>query len=237
MNVNWLVFQKHDGDTFVEFAELLWLDGMLIHRRGGPKTWGTTEKTSLPDANSARSAAAEKRASLEADGFKVVREWVHDPSKFDFGLLQRELEIATKSAITKLRVDHPNLNAFALMTDDDAITIVPISCEFDSIQEADDGILFIPDEWDIWDADEEFDIPYRLILSQFQDDLSEVDFNEYRQGFRNAMINALVTLDSQGFFGKSTDRILMYYVSDSEQDADAMMRLNPDLFERWKAWS
>ena len=36
-------------------------------------------------------------------------------------------------------------------------------------------------------------------------------------------MSALANLDSQGVFGKRKDRVLLYHVTDAEQDADAII--------------
>jgi hypothetical protein len=235
-DINWLVFQKYDRATPVEFAELLWLDDTLTYRIGKLQTFGISKKTPFMDAEPLAKAVASKRASLESEGFTLVREWHFDRSRFDFALLQRELEVAIKSAVKQLRDDHADLNAFALMTDADAMTIALIAHEFESIEGADDYILFVPDEWEIWEGNVHFDIAYRLILSQHRDDLTTVDHDEYKSGFTEAADAALTILDSQGLFGDREDRLLLYYVSDSDQDDDAIKRLNSaELFARWKA--
>ncbi|HEV7281301.1 MAG TPA: DUF4303 domain-containing protein [Pirellulaceae bacterium] len=238
MNADWLVFQKQDSQNRpTEFAELLVHDAGLWRRHGNVNTWGDSEKRSLGDATDSEALAAERQA-LEQEGFRVVREWRFDASAFDFALLRRELEIAVEATVADLRRKHPGFNAFVLTTDGSRMTIGPISHAFESLADADDESLWIPAEWSIWPSGESFDIVYRLILSQHRDDLSLVAFEDYIDGFRDAVVGALEAVDAKGLFGPREARLLSFDLGDEGQDEDAMRRLNsPELFARWKAWA
>jgi hypothetical protein len=146
-NVNWLVLEKHDKGTLVGFAELLWVDGTLYQRVGKPMTFGTSTETTHPGAVALVDAVAAGRAALEADGYRTARQWHFDSEVFDYPVLQKEIEYATRRAVARLRQDHPRLNAFALVTDDAAMTIALAAHAFPTLDAAPDDVLFNPGEW------------------------------------------------------------------------------------------
>ena len=234
---NWLVYQSIDTGAPAEFAELLWLDNTLILRTGRFMTFGESRIHAFANAQLLQLEIAQQQQSVQAAGFKLVREWTFDPARFDFDLLQHELELATAATIAQLRAEYPRLNAFALATDDGAMTIFPIAHVFDSSAAADDDTLWSPDEWGISEHDEHFDVAYRLILSQHRDDLTKVVFRTFKSGFTKAALAALQQLDAQGVFGNRDQRVVLYHVTDDDQ-ASAMVKLlqSPALYRRWKAW-
>ncbi len=234
---NWLLFQKPNEAKPSEFAELLRQENSLYHRQGKIHTWGKSSVETYGDAVSIAAAIAARRTAIENEGFSLVRNWVFEPSQFDFSLLQTELELATKTMWQTLRAKNPAINAFALGTDHDAMTILPTAHHFESIADADDEILWCPDEWKISECDESFDIPYRLILSQKRDDLTKVGYSSYKSGFRSAAIGALEKLNSQGVFGEQSTRVVLFHFNGSAAKWGAVQRLNsPELYARWAKW-
>ena len=238
---NWLIFHKFDETIPIEFVELIWHGNALIHRRGKIMTFGSSNRESFSDADSLNTEVNERCTSIEQEGFTLIRKFDFNPSYFDFDLLRQEIEIATKLAFIYQRNRTPGVNAFAILTDSDAMTIGILAHAFESIAEADDDLLWIPDEWTLEDGEEYyFDIPYRLILSQHRDDLTQVNFSDYQLGFTESVISALENLDRNEFFGTQTERenmVLAYHVSDDDQNLNAYQRLNtPAMFKRFKKW-
>jgi hypothetical protein len=75
-------------------------------------------------------------------------------------------------------------------------------------------------------------------LSQHRDGLTRLAHARFRDGFSAAAVGALEALDGEGLFGPRDGRVLLFHVSDSDQDAGAIRRLNsPALIGRWQAWS
>lgn len=236
-NINWLLFLKPNEIEPVSFAELLWIDGRLYHNWGKVWTWGESTTEYFDKQVILEDAIESKRVALLDEGFTLVRTWSFEPTHFDFKLLKSEIELATSRMVRRLREKYPKVNAFALGTDHDAMTILPMAHCFDSIIDANDELLWAPDEWSISESDESFDIPYRLILSQKRNDLTKVDYLTYKSGFREAAIAALEKIDSDGVFGDRAKRVVLFHRNGSYAKWGAVKRLNSaELYARWENW-
>ncbi|MGV3619645.1 MAG: hypothetical protein ACO1OB_02440 [Archangium sp.] len=118
----------------------------------------------------------------------LAREWTFDPDAFDFALLEDELVTAMKRVLSRM----PGINAFALYTDESAMTIGAAAHRFESF---DDETLWWPPEWSLRDDGTDFDVPYRLILSQHRDMLTRVPFETFHEGFSAALVNAMKRIE------------------------------------------
>lgn len=171
------------------------LGGFL--RRGRWHTWGTSERVESAD---------QVRDQLINEGFEQVRAFHFDADTFDFALLEDELVKAATAAYSRLK--QQGINAFALFTDDGAMTIGVAANVFASIDDAAEDELRNPSEWSLDDSGRELDIAYRLILSRSRDELSRVEFSTFREGLFAAMENALKRID----FG---DTVVLSAVTDA----------------------
>jgi hypothetical protein len=226
-DTNWLLFQKRDAGALTAFAELLWLDGTLFSRKGKPSTFGESKREMYGDLETLDLLLAEKRMALEGDGFALTREWHFVPSAFDFALLQREVEDAGRAAFKAMRLQHQDSNAFAIVTDDSRMTIGPVVHSFPSIKSADRDQLWNPAEWANWKDAGEFDIAYRLILSQSRDDLSTFPFESFCDGFDEAVVTALEHLVREGTFSSGEPVVVIFSSTESEPKPAHCERLNP----------
>ncbi|PLY42450.1 hypothetical protein CSZ94_10860 [Janthinobacterium sp. ROICE36] len=183
------------------------------------------------------------RAAL-ADGHSLARETVINPAVFDFALLQTLVADAARLAVDAMRRAHPGqqLNAFALVSDDSAMTIGPMANIREALAASEYGeeMLWNPAEWAFDDGGAYFDSAYRLLLQAHRDLPFDVDFDTFRAGVFEACIAALMQLDAEGGFGTGAQRdagVLLFEVSDSAALEGAMARLNPPaVVARFEAW-
>ena len=211
---DWWLFHRVVDDVVAEFAEIVVVDDRALLRTGKVLTWGISEE--IDDVDAARNR-------LLTDGWIVTRRWEFSPTAFDDERFLDELTTAARTAFTALREEHPGLNAFALQTDDGAMTIAAVAhafadnddeCSNDVDSDDDDDIALSPSEWSVQDMHVVFDVAYRLILSQHRDDLSLVGFDQFRAAFDAAVIQTLSTLRDEGVFGD--DVTIIYDVTDGE---------------------
>ncbi len=237
---NWKLLYKYEEDTPVEFAELLWLDNDLFYRKGKSKTWGESHRFTF-NSDIERFAEIENITNdLVKDNYKVEREWLFNPKVFDFSLLCNEIEIAANRAFMAIKRNNVGVNAFSITTDDSIMTIGPIANAFPSFKEVEDEQLWVAQEWSIWDGNEYFDIPYRLILSQWRDDLSMLDYSLLRKDVINSFTLALANLKNKKLFHTDIEQkefILMVSVGNGYENPDSYKQLNhPKLYTRFKKW-
>jgi len=234
--VNWFLLYRGS-----EFAEVLAVESVVFRRTGKLHTWGKSERIECADAIAALEAAKQACADFERDGFVATRAWKFERDSFDFELFATELSEAVKKAFTRLRAQQLELNAFALMTDDSAMTLVAAAHHFPSIADAKDEVLWNPNEWSVWDKDApgDFDVAYRLILSQSRDELTRVEYGEYRDGFEEMSVRVLEQLKREALFGAAErEFVLLHDVTDSEGPTEALVsRLNSEtLGARYRGW-
>ena len=213
---------------------------------GAAMTWGEeTRKDYASEAEAHAAWLAHCRAAL-ADGHSLARESTIDPAVFDFALLQSLVTDATRLAVDAVRRAHTgqHIDAFALVSDDSAMTIGPMANSREALAASEYGeeMLWNPAEWAFDDGGAYFDSAYRLLLQAHRGLPFDVDFATFRAGVFDACIAALAQLDAEGCLGTGTQRhesVLLFEVSDSEPLAGAMERLNPPAvvarFVRWMA--
>jgi hypothetical protein len=237
VSTNWSLFYSYHDCRPTYFAELLWVGNTLYRRQGKLHTWGQSAREEYPNEETLLSAVSQQRKNIEQEGFVQARAWCFDPSHFDSAVLQAELAAAAKEMFAALKIKHPDVNAFAIGTDHDAMTFLPIAHAFPSLADAEDGVLWCPDEWQISECDEPFDIPYRYILSQKRDELTKVEYLTYKNLVHQAAKNALEELVSRGVFGEKSQRVVLFHVNGSPAKWGSIERFNsPDLYKRWGRW-
>lgn len=246
---NWLLYYKTAGGLPGEFAELLTHANALSYRTGNVKTRGESEDTPYADSNACRAAFDRRRRQIETAGFVLAREWHFDPPAFDFARLTQEIALAARQAFTLVRQVHADerINAYAVVTDDGAMTLVPAANSAEALKAAGDepDVLWNSGEWSCLEGGEFFDIPYRLLLTQHQGDWPKVPFEEFAAGVAEASVRALELLDRESFFGTGPERdnsVVLFQIADSEYLPDAVKRLNtPPAYARfrkwWKSWN
>ncbi|MCM2564528.1 DUF4303 domain-containing protein [Janthinobacterium kumbetense] len=244
MHSNYSLFYTFDGDRPARFREARVFGTTVWTASGAAMTWG--EETRNDYASEAEAHAvylAHGRAAL-ADGYALARSTVIDPAVFDFALLQTLVADAARRAVEAARRAHPgqHIDAFALVSDDSAMTIGPMANSREALAASEYGeeMLWNPAEWAFEDGGAYFDSAYRLLLQAHRDLPFDVDFAAFRSGVFDACIAALARLDAEGVFGTGAQRdesVLLFEVSDSEAVESAMARLNPPaVVARFEAW-
>ncbi|WP_219115846.1 DUF4303 domain-containing protein [Janthinobacterium sp. UMAB-56] len=244
MHSNYSLFYTLDGDLPVRFREARVFGTTVWTASGAVETWGEETRTQYASEAEAHAAyLAHCRAAL-ADGHTLARQSVIDPAVFDFALLQTLVAHAARLAFGAVRRAHPlqHIDAFALVSDDSAMTIGPMANSREALAASEYGeeMLWNPAEWAFDEGGAYFDSAYRLLLQAHRDLPFEVAFATFRSGVFDACIEALAQLDAEGCFGTGVQRdesVLLFEVSDSEPVEGAMARLNPPaVVARFEAW-
>lgn len=234
MTSNYSLFYTFDGDVPTRFREARVFGANLWTAGGAAMTWGEEARSEYASAAQARAAyVAHCQAALD-DGYTLARAMLIDPAVFDFALLQSTVTAATRLAVDAVRRAHPgqHIDAFALVSDDSAMTIGPMANSREALAASEYGeeMRWNPAEWAFDDGGAYFDSAYRLLLQAHRHLPFDVDFTTFRAGVFEACIAALAQLDAEGVFGAGAQRdegVLLFEVSDSEPLAGAMERLNP----------
>ncbi|MGK5035489.1 DUF4303 domain-containing protein [Janthinobacterium sp. LB3P118] len=244
MPSNYSLFYTFDGDQPARFREVRVFGTTVWTASGAAMTWGEeTRKDYASEAEAQAAYVAHCRTAL-ADGYTLARESTIDPAVFDFALLQTLLADAARLAVDAVRRAHPDqhINAFALVSDDSAMTIGPVANSREALAASEYGeeMLWNPAEWAFDEGGAYFDSAYRLLLQAHRDLPFDVDFVTFRAGVFEACIAALAQFDAEGVFGTGAQRdegVLLFEVSDSEPLEGAMARLNPPaVVARFEAW-
>ncbi|WP_083411762.1 DUF4303 domain-containing protein [Janthinobacterium sp. 1_2014MBL_MicDiv] len=244
MPANYSLFYTFDGDQPARFREVRVFGTTVWTAGGAAMTWGEETRSDYASAAQARAAYAVHCQAALADGHALARESLIDPAAFDVALLQSLVADAARLAFDAVRAAHPgqHINAFALVSDDSAMTIGPMANSREALaaSEYGDEMLWNPAEWAFDDGGAYFDSAYRLLLQAHRDLPFDVDFATFRTGVFEACIAALAQLDAEGAFGAGAQRddsVLLFEVSDSEAVEGAMARLNPPaVLARFEAW-
>ena len=246
MTSNYSLFYTFDGDVPARFREARVFGANLWTAGGAAMTWGEEARSGYASEALARAAyVAHCQAALD-EGYTLARAMLIDPAVFDLALLQSLVTDATRLAVDAVRRAHPgqHIDAFALVSDDSAMTIGPMANSREALAASEYGeeMLWNPAEWAFDDGGAYFDSAYRLLLQAHRHLPFDVDFTTFRAGVFEACIAALARLDAEGVFGTGTQRddfVLLFEVSDSEAVEGAMARLNPPAvmarFVRWMA--
>ena len=243
---NYSLFYTFDGDVPTRFREVRVFGTTVWTAAGAAMTWGEETRTQYASVAEAQAAYAASCEAAVADGHTLARESDIDPAVFDFALLQTLVADAARSAFAAVRRTHPDqhIDAFALVSDDSAMTIGPAANSREALASSEYGeeMLWNPAEWAFEDGVAYFDSAYRLLLQAHRDLPFDVDFDTFRTGVFEACIAALARLDAEACFGAGAQReefVLLFEVSDSEAVEGAMARLNPPAvvarFVRWMA--
>ncbi|NHZ37917.1 DUF4303 domain-containing protein [Massilia rubra] len=244
MTTNWSLFHKHIGAKPRQFFEVRLLGKAVWHATGMAETWGTDALDEL-----ASPAAAQERydalcAEAVAAGFTPTRQLEIDLNRLDAALLAAEIRDGARNAFNAMRAAHPDhtMNGFALMSDESAMTIVPMANSEQAL--ADDGgadyIRFNPGEWSFFEEGAYLDVAYRMILPYHRDIPNEVDIDALRHWVFGACAQALRMLAEEGLFGSPAERdavMVQFQVTDGDGDDDVIDELNTaTVVQRYKAW-
>ena len=244
MHSSYSLFYAFDSDQPARFREARVFGTTVWTAAGAAMTWGEeTRKDYAGEAEAHAAYVARCQAAL-ADGYSLARASVIDPAVFDFALLQALVAHAARQAVDCVRRAHPkqHIDAFALVSDDSAMTIGPAAYSREALAAAEDGeeMRWIPAEWAFDEGGAYFDSAYRLLLQAHRHLPFDVHFATFRTGVFDACIAALAQLDAEGVFGTGAERdanLLLFEVSDSEPVEGAMARLNPPaVVARFEAW-
>ena len=244
MYSNYSLFYTFDGDQPARFQEARVFGATVWTAAGAVQTWGEETRKDYASVAGAHAAYQAHCRSALADGYTLARESVIDPAVFDYALLQTLVAGAVRLAVDAVRRAHPeqHINAFALVSDDSAMTIGPMANSREALAASDyaEEMLWNPAEWAHDDGGAYFDSAYRLLLQAHRDLPFDVDFATFRTGVFDACIAALAQVDAEGVFGTGARRdesVLLFDVSDSEPVEGAMARLNPPaVVARFEAW-
>ncbi|MGK5055781.1 DUF4303 domain-containing protein [Janthinobacterium sp. LB2P49] len=246
MPSNYSLFYTFDGDQPARFQEARVFNTTVWTAAGGAMTWGEERRDDYASEAQAYAAYDARCQAAQADGYTLARATLIDPAVFDFALLQTLVADAARLAFDAVRRAHPeqHINAFALVSDDSAMTIGPMANSREALAASEYGeeMLWNPAEWAFDEGGAYFDSAYRLLLQANRELPFDVDFDNFRSGVFDACIAALAQLDAQGVFGTGAQRdegVLLFEVSDSEPVEGAMACLNPPVvvarFEAWMA--
>ena len=244
MSSNYSLFYQYDGDLPAQFREVRVFGATSWSAEGAAMTWGEDTRTAHAGAEKAQAAYAAFCAAALADGYTLARASVIDPAVFDAPLLQTLLVTATRQAVKALRATHPgqHFNAYALLSDDSAMTISLLANSREALANAEDDneMFWNPGEWQFDEGGAYFDSAYRLLLQAHRDLPFEVEFAEFRDAAFEACIAALALLAAKGLFGTGVEReetLVLFEVSDSEPVDGAWERLNgPAMVKRLHDW-
>ncbi|MEG2031214.1 MAG: DUF4303 domain-containing protein [Janthinobacterium sp.] len=241
---NYSLFHTFDGDMPRQFQEVRVFGHTVWTAGGAAMTWGEEARREYPGEAAARAAYAARCRAVLADGYALVRSTAIDPAVFDFPLLQTLLQDGARKAFGAVRAAYPRrqLNAFALLTDEGAMSIAPmVNCrEALAVSDYADEMQWNPAEWAFDEGGAYFDSAYRLLLQAHRDLPFDVDFASFRSGMFEACVAALEQLDRERLFGTGAQRddtVLLFDVSGGEPVPGALARLNPPaVVARFDAW-
>ncbi len=241
---NYSLFYTFDGDQPARFQEARVFGTTVWTASGAAMTWGEAVRKDYASAAAAHAAYLAHCQAALADGHVLARASLIDPAVFDFALLQTLVADAARLAVAAVRRAQPDqhIDAFALVSDDSAMTIACMANSREALAASEYGeeMLWNPAEWAFDEGGAYFDSAYRLLLQAHRDLPFDVDFSTFRAGVFDACIAALARLDTEGILGTGAQRdesVLLFEVSDSEPVEGALARLNPPaVVARYEAW-
>lgn len=244
MMTDYSLFYQYDGDLPARFREVRVFDATIWTAEGAAMTWGEETRTLHAGDASARAAYAAICAAALSEGYTLERASLIDSAVFDAPLLQTLLVAATYQAVCALRSSHPDqhFNAYALLSDDSAMTISLLANSREALANAEDEneMFWNPGEWQFDEGGAYFDSAYRLLLQAHRDLPFAVNFEEFRASAFEACIAALEQLAAEGLFGTGAEReetLVLFEVSDSEELDGVLERLNgPAMVARLAQW-
>ncbi len=238
------------------FAEIRRCDRTVWSATGACSTWGEGKAVTCESAFAATDLHKRMVAEFTALGYALERENAYDPRTFDYAALQREVEGCVASAFASICAANGDtrINAFALLTDGDAMTLSWSAASLGA--DASDDDRFDPFAWPIAGFEDRADIAYRMILSKVRgvpfewvdglppDKLENRTHHGspegwlHRDGVFEVFVRALVALRKAGAFSSvGADFVLLAMPSDSEQIRGMAERLNaPATARRFVDW-
>jgi len=140
MTTDYSLFYQYDGAMPARFREVRMFDATVWTAEGAAMTWGEETRTVHAGDASARAAYAAFCAAALSEGYTLERASVTDPAVFDAPLLQALLVTATRQAVAFVRAAHPDqhFNAWALLSDDSAMTISLLANSREALATAED---------------------------------------------------------------------------------------------------
>jgi len=165
----------------------------------------------------------------------------------DFAALKRKIEAAAREAFTEMVRLHKDegIYAFALYSDEGAMTVCPSTNTLPHLAEQDEGdgdlyFKFTPAEWkyEMQGADAAFDeistLAREYVLSIGEEEEGNNDeiednreFTAFQHGLYEACIEVLEKLKQEGFFRKALgqDVFLTFEVSDHDMEEDRIRKI------------
>jgi hypothetical protein len=233
MTTNWSLFHKHAGIKPRQFFEVRRFGNAVWHATGMAETWGTDVLDELAGPAAAQARYDALCAEAEAAGFTLSRQADVDLERPDAALLAAEIRDGARNAFQAMRAAHPDqlMNGFALMSDESAMTIVPVANSEQALAEdgGDDYLRWAPQEWSFFEEGAYLDIAYRMILPYHRDIPNQVDIDALRAWVFGACAEALRQLADEGAFGSGSERdavSVVFCVADGDCTDDVIEPLN-----------
>ena len=235
MKGHFSLFYQYDKDRPVAFYELRQLGSMVWTASGKTRTWGEAQTLHFDDEQAAAQTYAQLRQPIASAGFVLAREGVFDTASLNLAELTMEIREGTRKTCQAIRAAHPGqtVNAFALMSDSDGMTLIHAANSREALQAAgdDEYIAWNPVEWPLIDGGDFLDIAYRMILLFHRDIPCEMATDDISTSVFAACITALEQLNQEEFFctaDQRDDLLLLFQTSDGEPDVDVIKRLNTE---------
>lgn len=243
--MTWSLFYRFDNEVPTEFHELRQFGNSLWIANGEVKTMGRSIVTEFESPRAAMDALAQRCSEIEAQGYKRVRQGIHDPAHVDLPLLTVEIREGARCAFQAIRAAHPDktIRLFSLGSDDSAMTIVHAASDLALSAPGDmddESEVWCSAEWPYAEGGEFLDIAYRMILPCHRSDLPcDVEFDVLHAGLFEACIAAMEQLDREGFFGtgEAREEVVLLCQSQGIDIEGSISRLNTSRVvsrsERW----
>src|SRR5262249_45380879 len=145
----------------------------------------------------------------------------YDPRSFDYQQFQAEIANAIRPGFARTS---KAVNAFALCTDHDGMTIVEAANTM--TPRTTDDERWNPFTWSEAEFIPELDVPYRMILAKHLDVPFETNDDTLRDGVYECFVRALEHLRQEGVFGSNPDFVLLAFIKDHWQIRGMAERLN-----------
>jgi len=182
--MTWSLFYRFDNEVPTDFYELRQFGSSLWAANGRVETWGHSSVIEFASPQAAKDALVQRGSEIGAQGYKRVRQGVHDPARIDFPLLTAEIRDGARRAFQAVRAANPNetIHLFALGSDDGAMTIIHAASSLALGEQGDmddESAIWCSAEWPHTTVGGEFlDIAYRMILRCHRADLPcDVEFD------------------------------------------------------------
>ncbi|MFV0678136.1 hypothetical protein [Variovorax sp. tm] len=96
--MTWSLFYRFDNGVPTDFHELRQFGSSLWSANGKVITMGQSMVAEFPSPQAAKDALVQRGKEIEAQGYKRVREGIHDPARIDFPLLTTEIRKGARRA-------------------------------------------------------------------------------------------------------------------------------------------